>query len=106
MLELRRVRAGIFDESKSITLYELENAIKENNLDKYLISGEDALKKIFPVVQVKEESVKRLLTGKSIMEEDIKSGKIKDRFITFFGDKFIGVYEGNKPLFVYQDIKG
>jgi len=104
MLELRRTKAGIFDEEKSITLYDLddEEKIKEN-----LVSGEEALKKIFPSVQVKEESVKKLLTGKLIMESDVegKDKIIKDKFIAFCGDKFIGVYEGSKPLFVFQDIK-
>jgi len=122
MLELRRTRAGIFEEApqgcppkikdftrgkadNSITLYEFEKAIKDGDLDKYLISGEDALKKIFPIVQVKEESVERLLTGKPIIKSDVVKGDITKRFIVFFEDKFIGVYEDSKPLFVYQEVK-
>jgi len=119
----------------------------EQELRKILIPAEEALKKIFPVVQVKEESVKRLLTGKPIMREDLadknkvvnnkidskiksdwqlnKSGltdnnilgvgnsmllggaKINDnqKFIAFCGDKFIGIYDNGKPLFVLQEIK-
>jgi len=105
MLELRRVRAGIFEESKSITLYELEKAIEDGDLDKHLISGEEALKKIFPVVQVKRESVKNLLTGKSVMPSDVKDKILKEKFIGFCGDKFIGVYDSGKPLFVFQNVR-
>jgi H/ACA ribonucleoprotein complex subunit 4 len=108
MLELRRTKAGIFSEEDKnfINLYDLEK-IKDNDeeLRKILIPAEEALKKIFPSVQIKKESEKKLLTGKSIMKEDVKSGEIKDRFITFCGDKFIGIYEGSKPLFVFQEIR-
>jgi len=130
MLELRRTRAGIFDEKDSIKLYGLDDKEK---IKKNLVSGEEALKKIFSIVQVKKESVDKLLTGKPIFEKDVKSRKIdKKRFIAFCKDKFIGVYAKNsqanfgatksktaptrreqknfvgeigKPLFVYQEIK-
>jgi len=129
-------------------------------LRKILIPAEEALKKIFPVVQVKSESVKRLLTGKPILQEDLvkedeltnkkidldnkiskssikTANKISDdinsnkiiankseqqirvgdtgqlggakinegKFIAFCDDKFIGIYDNGKPLFVFQEIK-
>lgn len=108
MLELRRTRAGIFsEEDKSfINLYDLEK-IKDNEdeLRKILIPAEEALKKIFPAVQIKKESEKKLLTGKSITKEDIRSGEINEKFIAFCNEKFIGIYDKGKPLFVFQEIK-
>ena len=57
MTELRRVRAGIFDESNVISLYDFEKAVDEDRLDEIAVSGEEAIKKIMPVVQVKDEVV-------------------------------------------------
>ena len=115
MLELRRTRAGIFSEEDNefMNLYDLSK-----DFNGKIIPAEEALKKIFPVVQVKKESVERLLTGKPIMPSDVKgwtpqgcTPKIKDftrgkdKFIVFNEDRFIGVYENEKPLFVYQEIR-
>ena len=122
MLELRRTRAGIFKETDKefVNLYDLApkgvpstegdiNAEGKKALEKYLISGEEALKKIFPVVQVKEKAVKKLLTGKPILKED-SDEELKERFVAFCDDKFIGVYkkvgEIAKAEFVYQEMKG
>ncbi len=115
MLELRRTQAGIFNEKKSITLYELEKAIKENTLDKHIISGEKAIQKIYLKIKVKDSSKKQLLVGKPIYYEDLmKNQKLeKDQTIIAFNkNKFIGIYKVvnekeifAKPLFVYQEIK-
>ena len=73
------------------------------------LNPEEALKKIFPVVQVKEKAVKKLLTGKPILKED-SDEELKERFVAFCDDKFIGVYkkvgEIAKAEFVYQEMKG
>jgi len=122
MLELRRIRAGIFSEEDKefVNLYDFEKAVDEYKkgndglLRKMLIPAEEALKTIFPVVQIKKESMAKLLTGKPIMKEDIKKVKIEERFIAFCEDKFIGVYrktnEENigilaRPEFVFQEIR-
>src|SRR3989338_6113003 len=73
MLELRRTQAGIFDESTEITLYEFEKLIQENKLDSVLVPAEEAIKKVFPEIQIK------------IPEEE--------KFAAFIGDKFVGVYK-------------
>ena len=117
MLELRRIRAGIFNESDEefVNLYELEKALEdEDKLRKILIPAEEALKKIFPVVEVKESEIKRLWTGKLVREEDVV-GKVNvcedDLICVFAKDKFIGVYKVinedifAKPEFVLQPIK-
>ncbi|MDP2628475.1 MAG: RNA-guided pseudouridylation complex pseudouridine synthase subunit Cbf5 [Nanoarchaeota archaeon] len=111
MLELRRIRAGIFKETDKefLNLYEFEKIVNdEKDLKKFLIPAEEALKKIFPVIQVKKDSVSGLLTGKPIFKKDIV-GKMKDKFIAFYKERFIGVYkrtgEVAKPEFVYQEIR-
>ena len=117
MSELRRIRSGVFSENdkKFVNLYEFEKAIKENRLRDILIPAEEAVKKIMEKIEVKEESIKRLLTGKPIFLSDIKKEyvekfeKLKDgqEFCIFAGKRFIEVAkkvkEGKivaRPLFV------
>jgi H/ACA ribonucleoprotein complex subunit 4 len=118
-LELRRTRAGVFSEldKNFVNLYDFEKAVSELEagneeiLRKMLIPAEEAIKKVLPVVQVKENAVKSLLTGKPLFKQDI-IGKLdikEGRIAVFFGDKFIEVakifHEGDiiaKPEFVYN----
>lgn len=99
MTELRRIRAGIFSEEKSITLYELDKAVgeflegKESRLRAMLIPAEKAIKQIMPVVQVEKKGVKQLLTGKPIFKKDLENEEIpeSERFAVFFGEQFIEI---------------
>jgi len=100
MLELRRIKAGIFSEDKSVTLYQLDKAIEEakagneENLIKILIPAEESIKKILPVFQAKEFSVKQLLTGKPIFLQDLENSKElpkEGKFALFFKEKFIEI---------------
>ena len=132
MLELRRIRAGIFKEDSPqaypdkssekistggtiVNLYDFEKAVDEYKngneelLKKIIFPAEEALKKIFPVIQVKEEFVKKLLTGKPLLEEDI--GKIEyEKFAVFYNERFIGIYKKfgkiAKAEFVMQEMRG
>jgi H/ACA ribonucleoprotein complex subunit 4 len=111
MLELRRIRAGIFEEKDSINLYELEKIEdNEEELREILIPGE-IISEIMPSVQIKENNLKKILTGKPIFKEDLL-GEIKIRegdVCVFSGLKFIGVYKKVdekgillKPEFVFN----
>src|SRR3989344_4746501 len=82
MLELRRIRAGIFEESKSYTLYELEKALgNEEELGKMIVSAE-VVSEVYPIVEVEEESVGRILHGQPIYEKNL-SKKVKfERFFS------------------------
>ncbi len=100
MIELRRIRAGIFNEKQSVKIEEVEKAYKlykekgdESKLRKFLIPAE-IISEIYPVVQVKEEIVHGLLNGKPLMKEDVKKKDLPDSdiFVIFNGDKFIGMY--------------
>jgi H/ACA ribonucleoprotein complex subunit 4 len=94
MIELRRTKAGIFDEKNSINLYELEK-IKddEEKLKEIIIPGE-IIGEILNKIEVKEEAVKNLLTGKPLFKEDIQHGELKEGSNAVFSDnKFIGIYK-------------
>ena len=120
MLELRRTRAGVFREEKSHTLYELEEAVEEyqkgddKKLKGMIIPGE-IISEIFPVVQIKEDSVDRVLHGQPIYNENLikKYSFDKETNVSVFsGDKFIGVFKVvnedrvfAKAEFVLQPVK-
>jgi len=120
MLELRRVRAGIFNENESANLYDFKNAV-----DEYKIGNDEKLRKmiipaeivseVYSAVEVKKDSVKNLLTGKPIIKKNLigKSDFEKDEIVSVFcGERFIGMYKvadsGEifaKAEFVLQSIK-
>ncbi len=121
MDELRRVKAGIFDESKIYSLYEFQEALKDykngdkNQLLSMLDSVEEVIKKNFKIIYVKESSVKNLKTGKKIKIEDITNleefNEIEEDslFGVFYGDSFLemAIKKQNKefvasPMFVYN----
>jgi len=122
MLELRRIRAGIFSEKDKefVNLYDFERAVDlynkgdERLLRKILIPAEQAIKKIMPVVEVKEKEIKRLLTGKPLFKKDVKKipkGNEKGLFAVFCNGRFIEIArkvdEGEiiaRPEFVLQPV--
>lgn len=96
MLELRRIKAGIFDEKDSITLYELENAIKNNKLKDIIIPAKQAIKKIFPVIEIKKPCVSKVLHGSPIYEKFLKKryNIKKNNLVSVFSEnQFIGVFK-------------
>lgn len=125
MLELRRVRAGIFKEDTSVNLYDFEKAVKEYEegnekpLRDMIIPGE-IVSEVYPKVQIKGGIVEKIFHGKKIEKQDLignpKTGKYKiekDKIISVFsGDRFIGMFKVinerevfAKPEFVFQPIK-
>ncbi len=123
MLELRRVRAGIFRELDekypSVNLFDFEKAVEEykkNNdelLRKIIIPGE-VVTDLYPVVQVDKKHADKLIHGAPLSYEwlkDKKDEKIKRKFCVFSGEKFVGVYEVTaegkifaRPKFVLQPL--
>jgi len=100
MLELRRTKAGIFEESQSINLYDFEKAIEEYNngndkpLRKILIPAE-IVSTILKTFQIKKEAVPKLLRGKPLFKEDLKnpdeisSLKQNEKIALFYKERFI-----------------
>ena len=106
MLELRRTKAGIFDESTAVNLYDFEEALKdykngnEGKLRKMIVPAEEAITKVLPSVQANGKNIKPLLTGKPLMKQDIDEKLPKEeKFALFFKERLIGIYkkssEGN-----------
>lgn len=102
MLELRRIKAGIFDESTLVDLYDFEKAVEEFEngnsklLEKMIMPAENAIKKLFPIIEIKEGNLKRIYTGKPIMKKDLvkANSEKKDSVVCVFcSDKFIGMYK-------------
>jgi len=109
MTELRRTRAGIFDDSNLFLLNQLEETIKEAKegkieaiakLDKMLIPAEDAIKQVFEIIELpnnkkSEELVKKLLTGKPIFKQDLDEKEFskieEEKFALFFKNKLIEI---------------
>lgn len=102
MIELRRIKAGIFDVKNSWKIESIKKAFelwKENNdeteLRKILIPAE-IISEILPVVQIKQDSLKQILTGKPIFKSDIVSSNFEKLeastiVVVFLDDRFIEV---------------
>lgn len=121
MTKLRRTRAGIFREEEITSKEEFEMAAsefekgKEDSLRKIIIPAEEAIIKVYPVVEIRGDDLKHIMTGKPIHKKDLeKSEKMeKGKVICAFAKKkFIGMYKvANSgdifamPEFVLQSIK-
>ena len=121
MLELRRISAGVFDESFAVNLYEYERAVEEYKngneelLKKIIIPAEDAIKKVFPFAEIKSENLKQIFTGKPIYRKDLikdEGWKVDSTLAIFCENEFVGMYtiiRGKeifaKPEFVLQPIR-
>lgn len=98
MTELRRIRAGIFSEEDEnfVSLYDFQEAVedyrkgKEEKLRKILIPAE-IIAEILPVVQVKKDNIKQILTGKPLMKQDLEEMPKEEKFAVFLGERFIEV---------------
>ncbi len=101
MLELRRIRAGIFSEENSINLYEFEKAVEEfekgnDKLLRKIIIPAEIVSKIYPVVEIKQEFVKPVLHGRPIYYNSLtkKPNIKKSQIISVFSkNKFIGMFK-------------
>ena len=112
MIQLRRIRAGIFYEKDSIPLQEFEK-INEKSLGEKIIPGE-IVSEIYKPVEIKEEAKDKVLHGKPIFPGDLleknnlEAGKI---ISVFSGNQFIGMFKVvnedkilAKPEFVFQPV--
>ena len=125
MLELRRIRAGIFNEYDKkypcVNLYDFEKAVDEYKggdekaLRKIIIPGE-IVSELFPVVEMKKKYVDKVLHGSPLYHKFLRKKpeiKNKELVCVFCDDKFIGIYRVvddkyvfARPEFVLQPIGG
>lgn len=119
MIQLRRIRAGIFKEKEIVKMQDFEKAVEEyeKGNDKKLreiIIPAEIVSEVYSSIEVKKEFVDKLLHGSPIdskfltRKEKIEKNKI---ICVFAGEQFIGMYkvinEKNilaKPEFVLQEI--
>ena len=111
MEDLRRTRAGIFDETKIYTLDEFSTAVEEykngnkNILLEMVVPAEDAIRKVLPCVDVDKSAVKSLHHGKPLfrsnVDGDIEGLKEGDFFALFSGKKFIGIYRRTSEEIIF-----
>jgi len=97
MIELKRLKAGIFEIENSVSLDDVEKAFEDykngkgNFLRKILIPAE-IISEILPVVQIKSDNLKQILTGKPLMKNDFV-GELPDNdlFAVFLEERFIEI---------------
>jgi tRNA U55 pseudouridine synthase TruB len=99
MLELRRTKAGIFDETQVVKLYDFDKAVEEYKngnsapLEKIIIPAEDGIRKVMECYEAKAEVVYKLKTGKPIFRDDLEGLSPQEGdFALFCKEKFIGLY--------------
>jgi len=117
MLELRRIRAGIFTEHDKeypiVNLYDFQKAIDEyekgnEELLREIIIPAEIVSNLFPVIEIKENNLKQIFTGKPIHKEDLmKSLKLnKGKIVCVFSNsRFVGIYEILNTEHVYAKAK-
>ncbi|MGY4884098.1 MAG: RNA-guided pseudouridylation complex pseudouridine synthase subunit Cbf5 [Nanobdellota archaeon] len=101
MLELRRTDAGIFNEEFAVDMYEFEKAVDEykngnEELLKNIIIPGEIIAKIYPEIQIKEEGLKQIFTGKPIYKKDLvkdEGWKINSIVSAFCNNRFVGMYK-------------
>lgn len=99
MLELRRIRAGIFKEIDSVNLYSFEKAVEEYKkgneklLREIVIPGE-IITEIFPTVKIKEKFLEKILHGSPIKTDFLegKSSVKEGNICVFCKDQFVGIF--------------
>ncbi len=120
MLELRRIRAGIFKEETIVNLYDFEKAIEdyengdEKGLRKIIIPAE-IVSEVYTPVKIKKDNLRQILTGKPLQDNDLitkKKFETGEIISVFCNEKFVGMYEVKndelffaKAKFVFQPIK-
>jgi tRNA U55 pseudouridine synthase TruB len=101
MIELRRIKAGIFSEKDKefISLVDFEKIVKEYNGGKEdrlreLIMPAEIIIKILPLIEVNEEALKKLKNGSPIFAEMLADEKTKipeNSFAVFFKEKIVEI---------------
>lgn len=98
MAELRRIQAGVFDESKIYTLYEFQDAVREyregkkEKLFSMIEPAAEIVQRNFIVINVKNDCVSELLKGRRLRLNSILNkgdfSKLKNGdFFAIFSDK-------------------
>jgi len=106
MLELRRIRAGIFKEHDKeypvVNLYDFEKAVDEYQKGgnyralRNMIIPAEIVKEVYEEVQIRRESISRVLHGSPIYDEDLteRVDIDTDKVVSVFSEeRFIGMFK-------------
>lgn len=126
MLELRRIRAGIFSENDKnypiVNLYDFEKAVENHNsgdstmLRNMIIPGE-IVAEIFPSIDIKQKAIQPVFHGSPIHKDDVTDSKYleyktEQKLAVFAKERFIGIFrvinQGNlfaRSEFTLQPVK-
>jgi len=91
MAELRRIRAGIFEEKDSMKIEDL----KEECLKEIIIPAE-IISQVYPAVEMEKKSVEMVLHGCPLYYKFLKKMKSLEKgeiISVFSGEQFIGMYK-------------
>jgi H/ACA ribonucleoprotein complex subunit 4 len=103
MTELRRTRAGIFEEKDSLTLYQLQEAKEKGELSKYLIPI-NIISKYIPSFEVKDENLRELYNGSPLYPEFFKNKDDLKKTENLKKGEFIALMNGSKLVEVAKVI--
>jgi H/ACA ribonucleoprotein complex subunit 4 len=113
MLELRRIRAGIFKEDDldfpCINLYDFKKAVLkykkgDEELLRDMIIPAEIISSVYPFLKIKEDNLIKIFTGKPIHKSDVLS---EDKFnegdvvCVFCENRFVGMYKIIKSEYVF-----
>jgi H/ACA ribonucleoprotein complex subunit 4 len=103
MTELRRTRAGIFEEKDSLTLYQLQEAKEKGELSKYL-TPINIISKYIPSFEVKDENLRELYNGSPLYPEFFKNKDDLKKTENLKKGEFIALMNGSKLIEVAKII--
>ena len=106
MESLLRTRSGAFTLEDSVTLDEIEKAMRENRVKDFILGVEDVLVE-FPRVCCTEEGNRLLANGNPLHEQLIVGPQVKDGWVRMCAHdgSFVGLYEWKEEKKVYQPVK-
>lgn len=103
MLELRRTKAGTFDEKEIFTMYDFDQAVgkykngDDSQLRNMIVPGE-IVATLLPIVHIHKQVLKKCLTGSPIFpsfltdEKEIKDIQRGDKICIYCASVFVGCY--------------
>ena len=102
MQSLKRTQSGMFFEKDAITLSQLEESVKNNELDKVLVPT-DRVFEMLPPVSVNDEIKTRLKNGAvSTLNKDIGTYRVYDKNNEFIAIGEVSVINGRNKISVVK----
>src|SRR3989344_5062000 len=101
MLELRRTKAGIFDESSLVSLYDLDKAVESYEKGdeqplRNMVFPAEIVALLLPSITIKESFLKKALTGSPLFTSSIEKAPSLDndeKVVVFCKDTLVGCYK-------------